>query len=62
MLVYNTMEDHHSSTNFELWTKDEDEIIISFIHDAKMSGKKILWKTLDDKIPQHTPINIKERW
>ena len=56
------MEDHHSSTNFELWTKDEDEIIISFIHDAKMSGKKILWKSLDDKIPQHTPINIKERW
>lgn len=56
------MEDHHSSTNFELWTKDEDHTIITFIHDAKMAGKKIIWKSLDEKIPQHSSSNIRDRW
>ena len=35
------MEDHHSSTNFEVWTQDEDETIIRFIHESRMNGKKI---------------------
>ena len=56
------MEDHHSSTNFEVWTLDEDDAIIKVIHESKMSGKKLNWNALFDKIPQHSPLNIVERW
>jgi hypothetical protein len=49
------MEDHHSSTNFEVWTLEEEDNIIKIIHESKMSGEKINWIALNDKIPQHSP-------